>query len=208
MSGTGPYDPESDPYRPPADPAGGPYPAGDTSPGGIPAYGAYSAGPDPYGQGPMVPAEPPQNVLNAVKLMYVGAALSALGILIAFVRRGAMEDTLEQNADTAGLADAGITPEQLATTAVTIAAVVGLIGVALWLWMAAMNKKGRMWARVVATVLGVLNIVFTLYSIVGSPMDMFNLVVNIVTVALAAVILYLLYRPDSTAYYQAMSGRR
>ena len=30
--------------------------------------------------------------------------------------------------------------------------VVGLIGIALWIWMAQMNKRGRNWARITSTV--------------------------------------------------------
>lgn len=83
---------------------------------------------------------------------------------------------------------------------------VGLLGAALWLWMAYANKAGKSWARVVATVLGGLNILFTLFSLSGG--GGLNLIINVLTIALAAYILYLLYRPESSAYYAAVSGKR
>jgi hypothetical protein len=85
-----------------------------------------------------------------------------------------------------------------------VAVIIGLISVGLWVWMAVMNRKGRSWARIVATVLGGLNIVFT---VIGLTQDVgIGTIVNIVTIVLAAAILWLLYRPESSAYYAAMSG--
>jgi hypothetical protein len=77
-----------------------------------------------------------------------------------------------------------------------------LIG--LWVWMAWANRRGRFWARIVATVLFGLD---TLRLIV--PVRQLNLTVNLVVeiliwlVGLSAIIL--IWSRDSSAYYQAVS---
>ena len=73
------------------------------------------------------------------------------------------------------------------------------------MWMAIKNGQGRSWARVVACVLGGLNILFTLLSFAGGTTALYRLVFSLVGVALAGVILYLLYRPESTRYYDFAS---
>lgn len=146
--------------------------------------------------------EPPQPILTAAKLMYVGAALSALLLLFTFLSRGAIRDAVEDS-------DTGLSADEVdaaVNLTIGIGVVVGLIGIGLWLWMAAANKAGKSWARVVATILGGLNILFTLFSLSGG--GGLNLIVNVLQIALAAYILYLLYRPESSQYYAAVSGSR
>ncbi len=185
----------------PAPPAGYPsYPS--NPPGGEgqpPGYGAYPTAPVPPPAGPA--PEPPRSILTAVKLMYVGAGLSALNIVFAFLSRDAIRDTLADN-------DSTLTADEIdsgANVIVGVFALIGVIGVALWLWMAAMNKRGRSWARVVATVLGGLNIISTLLGL-GQAGGL-TIVLNLITLALAGTILWLLYRKESSGYYAAVSAR-
>ena len=92
--------------------------------------------------------EPPGSVLNAVKLMYVGAALSGLGIVISLLTIGSLKSAIRAH-------DPSFTTTQLhAAEAVAIGSVVvgGLIAIGLWLWMAWANGKGRNWARIVSSV--------------------------------------------------------
>jgi hypothetical protein len=95
------------------------------------------------------PAEPrrpvaPAPVLTAVKLMYAGAAVSGvyLIILLAIV----IGDTKAVHATWNG--------HRLATApTITLGIVPGLVVIALWLWMARANGQGRNWARILSTVL-------------------------------------------------------
>ncbi|PZF84985.1 hypothetical protein [Jiangella anatolica] len=151
---------------------------------------------------PTPPSEPPQPIRRAAILMYVGAAISAITALIPLLFRDSIRDAIEDS-------DTSLSADELDTAvnvAVGFAVVIGLIGVALWLWMAAMNKAGKSWARVVATVLGGLNILFTVISL-GTGGGGAGLILNLASIALAGYILYLLYRPESSAYYAAMSGK-
>jgi sorbitol-specific phosphotransferase system component IIBC len=146
------------------------------------------------------PATPPPPLVTAVRLMYVGAALSAIFLIIGLTQGDSLRDQIADNQPelSANELDAAV------AVGTAVAVIIGLISVGLWIWMAVMNGKGRSWARVVATVLGGLNIVFTLIGLTQNTG--IGTIVNMVSIVLAAAILWLLYRPESSAYYAAMSG--
>jgi hypothetical protein len=92
--------------------------------------------------------QPPRSVLNAVKLMYVGAALSALILIITLVTIGGLKTAiLARHPDytSAQLHDAEV-------AGIATAVIGGLIPIGLWLWMAWANGRGRGWARVLSAV--------------------------------------------------------
>jgi hypothetical protein len=196
--------PPSDPYGTPPSGQGDDQPAQQPPPYSAPGQGPPAYPGQPYGGQPDTPVdrpEPPSSILAAVKLMYVGAGLSLLGILFTFTARGSIRDQLAED-------NPGYTASELDTAvnvAVIGAVVIGGLSIALWLWMAYANKHGQGWARIVATVLGGLNIVFTLFSLTQSAG--FGIILNFASIALAGAILFLLYRPDSSAYYNAVSNR-
>ena len=108
----------------------------------------------------------------------------------------------EQRALTASQVDSAV------SVAIVIAVVVGLVSVGLWLWMASANGKGRSWARIVATVLGALSVLSLLSSVAQGQMTTLNLVVSLVSLALAVAILVLLWRKESSAYYDAVKAQQ
>jgi hypothetical protein len=135
--------------------------------------------------------------------MWVGAAISGLGIIVTLFQRDEIKDEIRE-------ADSSLTPSEVDTAtafAITITVVVGLIAIGLWLWMAHTNGQGKSWARIVATVLGGLNILFALLGLAQGQMPALSLIVTLVSIALAATILILLYRPDAGRYYEAMTPR-
>jgi hypothetical protein len=97
--------------------------------------------------GPLRPAAPAP-VLTAVKLMYAGAAVSAVTLAISLALVPAVTAAL-------GTAAPGLTAAQVSGVNVLImlAMVFGLAVVAVWLWMARATGQGRNWARIVSTVL-------------------------------------------------------
>ena len=147
--------------------------------------------------------ERPSSITRAVQLMYVGAALSVLGIVVAWATRSDLRDQVASATPT-------LTPDQV-DSAVTISlafgTVVGLVGVGLWLWMAAANGAGRSWARVVATVLGGLSVLSGIFTLTTGSTGV-TIAMQLLSVVLAAAILVLLWRPASSAYYQARSADR
>ncbi len=88
---------------------------------------------------------------------------------------------------------------------VGIAVVAALIGVSLWAWMAWKNGQGRPWARIVATVLGGLNLLSTLSAVSLGNVTGASIAVSVVGLVLALVILAMLWRKESSEFYAARS---
>jgi hypothetical protein len=98
------------------------------------------------------PVEPPQppaptSVLTAVKLMYAGAAVSAVELII-----GLALIIVDINAAARGrFLGHGLAGQK--PLVITVWVVLGLVMIALWLWMARANGQARNWARILSTVL-------------------------------------------------------
>ena len=145
---------------------------------------------------PERPAAPP-SVLNAVKLMYVGAAVSTVSLVISLVSIGGTKDAIRKARPSLTAAQVN----QLNTFIIALAVVSGVIGVALWLWMARANSQGRNWARIVSSVLFGLA-TLDVFGVLSQPKTVIGLVfpVLIWLVGLGAVIL--LWRRDSTEFFK------
>ncbi|WP_028047267.1 hypothetical protein [Cellulomonas sp. URHE0023] len=150
----------------------------------------------------VAPVERPSSVTRAVQLMYAGAALSLIGIVVAWATKNQLRDTLAESSPSLTPADV----DTAVTIALVSATVVGLIAVGLWLWMAAANGAGKSWARIVATVLGGLGVVSTLFSLRSATGT--SIALNLLSLVLAVAILVLLWLPASSAYFRARSASR
>jgi hypothetical protein len=135
--------------------------------------------------------------------MYVGAALSVLGLVLTLTQRDAMADAARNAAPSGSTIDV----DALVSITMAVAVVSALIGTGLWIWMAIMNGKGRSWARVLSTVFGGLSILSFLASLAQSARTPVTLIQGLVSVALAVTILVLLWKKESTAYYRARSAK-
>jgi hypothetical protein len=162
----------------------------------------------PYPQGGEMPPEPtrpalPRSVRTAVQLMYAGAGLSAVSLIVAVLSFHSIERVIRNASST-------LTAHQVhndAIVAVTIAVVESLIAIGLWLLMAWGNKNGQSWARITATVLFGLNTLFLLLSFVRATVSAslaFSVVVWLV--GLGAVVM--LWRKESSQYFAAVGPRR
>ena len=103
--------------------------------------------PYPSSSQPARPATPAQ-VLTAVKLMYAGAAISAVTLIISLALVPAVKAALSKTAS-------GLTAAQVSNVnmLIVLAMAVGVAVVAVWLWMARATGQGRNWARILSTVL-------------------------------------------------------
>jgi low temperature requirement protein LtrA len=141
----------------------------------------------------------PASVLTAVKLMYAGAALSLISLVIGLTQKAAIRKAV-------AAANPNFTDSQL-NSAVNITLVfgafVGLLGAGLWLWMAYANNKGHAWARVVSSVLFGINTLGLIYVLIAAGSTAIQKVASVVIwlVGLAAVVF--LWRSDSSAYFNA-----
>lgn len=159
-----------------------------------PQYPAQPAAP--------TPVERPSSVTRAVQLMYLGAALSIAGIAVAWATTGQLRAQV-------AAANPSLTPdavESATSISLVVATVVGLVALGLWLWMAVANGAGRSWARVVATVLGGLGVLSAVYSLMTATGV--TVATQLLSLALAVAILVLLWRPESSEFFQARSARQ
>ena len=165
-------------------------------------YGAMPGAPMPGG--PVVRPTRPPAMDNAVKLMRLGGLLSLLSLVLIFFTTGAMRDAITQSLEKSGQNVSQSTVDAAVAFAIGFGVVFGLIGVALWFWMAAMNGKGRSWARVVATIFFAIQLLQFLFSFTQAQ-PILSRLVSLVMVAIGAGAIYFMYRPESSQYYQAMS---
>jgi hypothetical protein len=100
----------------------------------------------------------------AVRVMYVGAAASLIGIVIDLTTFGSLRSDLHARRPS-------LTPAQLTTAVhveIGVAIAGGLVGAALWIWMAQSSKAGRGWARIVSTVFFAIDTIGALLSASGA----------------------------------------
>jgi type III secretory pathway component EscU len=132
----------------------------------------------------------------AVRLMYAGAVVSALSLIVGLATIGSLRSSLHKS-------DPTLTASQLhslQSVVVVGSVVIGVISIGLWVWMALMNKAGKSWARIVSTVLFGLDTLFLLLGVARAGAAAGTLV-SILTwlIGLGAVIF--LWRKDSSAYF-------
>jgi uncharacterized membrane protein YiaA len=134
--------------------------------------------------------------------MLVGAGLAVLSFFVAQTQRDEIRDLIAD--DNPSYSQTELDDQMDAWTVRNVTA--AIFGVGLWIWMAQMNGKGRSWARIVASVLGGINLLLTFLVVAAGVFTALGLVQAVVNVTLAATILILLYRPASNRYYDEMSG--
>ena len=144
---------------------------------------------------PRPPAPP--SVLNAVKLMYAGAAVSTVSLIISLVSIGGTKDAIRK-------ARPSLTPaqvNQLNTFIIALAVVSGVIGVALWLWMARKNGEGKSWARILSTVLFGLA-TLDMFGVLSQPKTVLGLVFPVLTWLIGLGAIVFLWRRESTEFFK------
>jgi hypothetical protein len=148
----------------------------------------------PQTQRPPAPAA----VRNAVKVMYAGAAASLLGIVIDIITVGATKSAIARRSP-------NMTASQVSSTQHVLVAsfiIGGVIGAAVWIFLARACRSGKNWARITGTVLFA---IATLDTVVGLTAPLAGLVkiwgVIVWLVALAAIVF--LWRRESTAFFKA-----
>jgi hypothetical protein len=166
-------------------------------------YQPYPSTSQPTGP-PRPPAPAP--VRTAVKLMYAGAAFSAVELITGL----ALIIVDIQAAVRGRFLGHSLTGPQMRPLIITVWIVIGLAVIALWLWMAWANGQGRNWARIASTVLAGLA-TLQLRGAFRQPVSHagFSVTVlsygNVVLFVAAwlggAAAVWLLWRPASSAFY-------
>jgi hypothetical protein len=174
--------------------------------------------PGPYPQypgGAGFPAEQPKpplpdTVRNAYYLMLAGAGLQAVGLLSALAQLDTIKRQIRERLIDRSAAVSDV--DRMVNVGIATIFVVGLIGVALWIWMAFANRAGKNWARITATVFFGISTVSLLGTIAarssssamsaGSSDTALGTILTVLMwiVGLAAIIL--LYNSKSSAYFK------
>jgi hypothetical protein len=139
----------------------------------------------------------------AVRMMYAGAVVSAVSLIVGLATIGSLRNSLHK-------ANPTLTATQLhdLQTAVVIGSVaIGLISIGLWVWMAMANKAGRPWARIVATVLFGLDTLFLLLGVAREGAAAGTLVSILTWVIGLGAVIYL-WRKDASAYFNPQAGQQ
>jgi hypothetical protein len=161
------------------------------------SYQPYPGGtqmPEPATRPPV-----PQSITRAVQLMYAGAAASLIGIIIALTTLSSIKSQIVSK--NPSLTTTQVNNAQHVAIGVLIAS--GLIGAALWLWMAQSSKAGKNWARIVSTVLfaiETINVVAGASAISSAGASRIYSIV-IWLIGLGAIIF--LWQRSSTEYFKA-----
>lgn len=150
---------------------------------------------------PQRPA-PPTPVVQAVKLMYAGAIVSAISLIITLATVGSLKTAIH-NADPT-LSASKLHSAEVAAVAVAI--IFGLIGIGLWLWMAYANKAGKNWARITATVFFGLDTLSVLTSFRQAE-PVLSRLISILIWLIGLGVIVLLYQRESSAYFGASKNR-
>jgi hypothetical protein len=168
----------------------------------------------PSGSTSAEPERPPAPapVLTAVKLMYGGAAVTAIRLITSLAYLAYLigtKNAIRQahlNFGT-GSCSVGHCHAAEVYTVISLGAIVpGVIVIVLWLWMARADGRGRNWARVLSTVLfGLATLELT--NATGGPgivfgVTAFGVIFPVLTWLIGAAAVWLLWRPASSAFFK------
>ncbi|XAS75569.1 hypothetical protein V3G39_13025 [Dermatophilaceae bacterium Sec6.4] len=152
--------------------------------------------------------QPPRTLLGGVKLMCLGAALTLFGVVFSVLNTGPVHASIVNSNTKRAVADR-LTPAQIETIfhgRVITAAVIGVLGALLWVAMAVFNRRGRTWARYVASGLcafSVISFLYTASAVLSQGGGQLGLAVSALNVAIGVGAIVLIWRHESSDYYEA-----
>ncbi|WP_151524764.1 hypothetical protein [Serinicoccus kebangsaanensis] len=173
--------------------------------------GGYQSAPsyDTGGAAPSAPVAKPGPVGLAEKLMYAGGAISLIGALLSLTgNQDAVRQQVQEQLESMGQEATPEAVDSAVALGTTFGLVFGVIFAGLWFLIGFFNGKGKGWARIVATILGALNVISFVVGLAGTSMmpgatggGALNLIVSLISAAIAAAVIFLLWRKESSAYF-------
>ena len=181
------------------------------APASSPYPGAYGGG---YG-GAEPPAPTRPATVTGAFICWVLTAVASIVSVVLVVNSPIWAQALDEAARQGSVSSSGVDPASLISAVKTVAVVVAVLFVALYLFFAFMMWGGRNWARIVLTVLAALTALSAFSSGVQSSVTINNRSYEAnstgtswITVALAVIGLVLMYLPASNAYFTESKRRK
>jgi hypothetical protein len=144
---------------------------------------------------------PPDTVQRAARYMLVGAIVTAIWQIYWLVV------TVAHKASLTNANGKPVTNSQVAAS-VLVTIVFAILISAIWVLVARLNQAGKGWARIAATVLFALWSYSTYRSIplvTRGGYWIVNIIIMLAVWLIGLAVIYLLWRPDSTAFYKGQS---
>ena len=149
-------------------------------------------------------ATAPPSITRAVRVMYVGAAASVIGIIVDLTTYSSLQNAIANRKRKNGQPLTHSQVVNLAHVEVVVLVVVGLIAAGVWIWMARSCLAGKSWARITSTVLFAISTIGAFVSVgggavaAGGATRIYGFVVWIV--GLIAIVL--LWQRTSSEYFK------
>ena len=140
----------------------------------------------------------PKPVLQAVKLMYAGAAVSTVSLIISLADIGGTKTAIRKARPSWTATQVNQFDRFLIVTAI----VSGLVAITLWLLLAWANNQGKNWARILGTVLFGLA-TLDMIGVFSEPQNALGLVFPVLTWVVGLGAVWLLWRPESSAFFKS-----
>jgi hypothetical protein len=145
----------------------------------------------------------PAPVRTAVKLMYAGAVVSLVPLLVALPSIG---DVRSYHLRWNGHTETAAQLSQLRPVLITVAVAGGLIVPGVWLWMARANGRGRSWARIWSAVLFGLATLQLAGAATGTGIRVsvtaFGVIIPGLAWLVGAAVVWLLWRPGCREFFK------
>ncbi|GHB68962.1 hypothetical protein [Flexivirga endophytica] len=157
---------------------------------------------------PRLSALRPKPVVNAIRLMYAGVVLALIGVLVNALSRGSIARALERTNDGRSPGDrlSADDLQHAADLTYTAFLAMSIAATVVWLVMAVANSRGLGWARIVSTVLVVLNLLLTIGMATRGTAA--TAIAEVPTLLVGAAAVWLLWQPASTTFFERCAGLR
>ena len=147
---------------------------------------------------PSGPALPPP-VQMAIRLMWIGAALSAVSAVIAAATVSSLRHAILKVHPDYSAAQVQSAEHSQAFLFIFV----GAVSVGLWLWMSFVTRSGKPWTRIVATVLFGVNTLYTALTLAATALGVAAVLLLWLT-GLAATVL--LWRRPASEFFRSSRG--
>lgn len=157
---------------------------------------------------PRLAALRPKPVVSAIQLMYAGVLLSLIGVLVNALSHGAITRALEHTNESRSPGDrlSASDLEQAADLTYDGFLLMSVVATVVWLVMAVANSRGLGWARIVSTVLVVMNLLLTIGMATRGTTA--ATIAEIPTLLVGAAAAWLLWQPPSTTFFERCAQLR